>query len=110
MTDDSLGPSCAKSVRSHTDSAWGVGVGRGGEIPLGREGRRTENRDHMYICIYIYIHTHTFIHHVSSGECCRLISQAHWPGAIVYSIVTWLIRLAKDLSTHSDKRRFFSTA
>ena len=53
-----LGPSCGKSVRSHTDSAWG-GVGRGdtigGGVVVGGGGRRTENRDH----IYIYTHTHT---------------------------------------------------
>ena len=37
-----LGPACAKSVRSHTDSAWGVGGGGGGgRIPLGGEPPRT---------------------------------------------------------------------
>ena len=43
-----LGPSCAKSVRSHR---FGLGSGAGG-IPLGGEGG-VGDRDH----IYIYIHT-----------------------------------------------------
>ena len=56
-----LGPACAKSVRSHTDSAWGVG-GWGGGYHWGGGGRRTENRDHIYIYLFIYLFICLFIY------------------------------------------------
>ena len=73
------GESCLKNVHCHTDRAsWGAilvtvvafgalmwekcaqshsfGLGRvgGGGIPLGGGGRRTENRDHIYIYIFFF--------------------------------------------------------
>ena len=69
-----LGTACAKSVRSHTDSAWGVGGwgGGGGYHWGGGGGRRTENRDHIYehVCVYIYIYMSIYIYMLSVDVCC----------------------------------------
>ena len=45
-----LGPACAKSVRSHTDSAWGVGGGGWGDTIWGGGSANREPGSYDPIC------------------------------------------------------------
>ena len=56
-----LGPACAKSVRSHTDSAWGVG-GWGGGDTIGGEGVGEPRTGIIYIYIFLFIYLFIYLY------------------------------------------------
>ena len=92
LTDDGFGAlMCQKCAQSQIRLGEWAGGG-GGEYHWGGGGggRRTENRDHIYICVYIYISTHTATQSFTSLFDCLILKFAVYGCVYLFAFRLWL--------------------